>query len=336
MRSAWCPTTLGLPSARTVAEVPLEDSSERPGRHDWYLAAVTTRPPSREWNRVHSAPRQWSSVVMRPGDVVISTPPKCGTTLMQGIVCSLLWPKGDAPDDLWETSPWIDLRFNDSDTFANFEAQTHRRFLKTHTPADAIPIDDRCRYISVYRDLRDALMSWANHRTATQRFVIEALNEMSAADGPTPLDPDWDGDLDPLFDELMSEFTPLEHLQTWWDLRAEPHVLLVHFNDLRTDLDGEMRRIADFLEIVIPDELWPEVVRRCSLREMREAGRKIEKIGVGFEGGADAFFHQGTNGRWDGALTDSLSARVDHALSTLPPDAAAWLQHGSIARRERP
>jgi len=273
---------------------------------------------------------------MRPGDIVISTPPKSGTTLMQGIINSLLWPDGDGPADLWATSPWIDLRFNDLDTFANLNAQTHRRFLKSHTPADAIPIDDQCRYITVDRDLRDVLMSWANHRTKTQRFVIEALNDMSAADGATPLDPDWDSDLDQLFDEVMTEFTPLEHVQTWWDLRDEPNVLHVHFNDLRLDLDGEMRRIADFLEIRIPEDSWAQVVDRCSLEEMREAGRAIETIGIGFEGGADAFFHQGTNGRWAGALTESLAARIDHSLSSLPPDVAAWLQHGSIASGDRP
>ncbi len=255
---------------------------------------------------------------------------------MQGIVSSLLWPEGDGPADLWATSPWIDLRFNDLDTFANLEDQTHRRFVKSHTPADAIPIDDRCRYVTVDRDLRDVLMSWANHRASMQRFAIEALNEMSAADGVTPLDPDWDGDLDQLFDEVMIEFSPLEHVQTWWDLRSEPNVLHVHFNDLRIDLEGEMRRIADFLEIVIPEERWPAVVDRCSLGSMREAGRANAQIGMGFEGGADAFFHQGTNGRWDGALTESLSARIDDSLSTLPPDVAAWLEHGSIASGARP
>jgi len=69
---------------------------------------------------------------------------------------------------------------------------------------------------------------------------------------------------------------------------------------------------------------------------MRETGRAIEQIGAGVAGGADAFFHQGTNGRWDGSLTDSLSARIDDSLSVLPPDVAAWLQHGSIASGDRP
>lgn len=242
---------------------------------------------------------------------------------------------GDAPTDLWAVSPWIELRFNDLDTFANLEAQTHRRFVKSHTPADAIPFDDQCRYITVNRDLRDVLMSWANHRTAMHRFAIEALDEMSAADGVTPLDPDWDGDLDQLFDEVMTEFAPLEHVPTWWNLRDEPNVLHVHFDDLRVDLAGEVRRIAEFLRIVVPEESWPHVVERCSLEAMREAGRAIEMIGMGFEGGTDAFFHQGTSRRWDGALSGSLAARIDEALATLPTDVTAWLQHGSTALRER-
>ncbi len=226
---------------------------------------------------MHSAPRQWSSVVLRPDDIVITTPPKSGTTLMQGIKSSLLWSEGDAPADLWALSPWIELRFSDANTFANLDAQPHRRFVKSHTPADAVPFDDECRYITVNRDLRDVLMSWANHRTTMQRFAIEALNDMSAADDVTPLDPAWNGDLDELFDELMTEFAPREHVQSWWNLCDEPNVLHVHFDDLRADLDGEIRRIADFLEVVVPDDLWPQVVDRCSLESMREAGRSIER-----------------------------------------------------------
>ena len=55
--------------------------------------------------------RRWAGFRHRPDDVFISTPPKSGTTWMQGIVSSLLWPDGDAPGHLGERSPWVDVRF---------------------------------------------------------------------------------------------------------------------------------------------------------------------------------------------------------------------------------
>ena len=97
---------------------------------------------------------------------------------------SLLWPWGDAPADLAGMSPWIDMRlFPIEQVVADFDAQTHRRFLKTHTPADSLVIDDEVSYLVVYRDGRDALVSWANHRAKMRPEVIEALNASAASDG---------------------------------------------------------------------------------------------------------------------------------------------------------
>lgn len=109
---------------------------------------------------------------------------------MQGIVSSLLWPAGDAPDDLHGRSPWIDARFTPiEDLLAHVDGQQHRRFIKTHSPADCVPIFEECKYIAVYRDGRDALMSWANHRGAMRPEVVEFLNATGAEEGLPPIPP---------------------------------------------------------------------------------------------------------------------------------------------------
>src|SRR3954469_14283469 len=83
---------------------------------------------------------RWEGFVHRPGDVFVCTPPKTGTTWMQTIVASLLWPNGDTPGPVMFLAPWFDSRFQPVDTFVDrLEAQTHRRSIKTHTPADGIP-----------------------------------------------------------------------------------------------------------------------------------------------------------------------------------------------------
>jgi len=113
-------------------------------------------------------------------------------------------------------------------------------------------------------------------------------------------------------------------------------VLFVHYNDLSTDLDGEMRRIAEFLELSVTDEQWPDVVGRCRIDAMRSEAADAGLHDLGFEGGAESFFHQGTNGRWVGVLTEAQLARYDAMVATLPADAAEWLEHGSIALGHRP
>ena len=41
----------------------------------------------------------------------------------------------------------------------------------------------------------------------------------------------------------------MHHIQSWWNYRHLPNILFVHYNDLKENLTGEIRRIADFLAI---------------------------------------------------------------------------------------
>ena len=281
--------------------------------------------------------RRWNQVDRRVDDIVISTPPKSGTTWMQGIVTALLWPVGDAPDAFSSLSPWVDFRLPAIDELrARMEAQDHRRFLKTHSSAPAFPVDADGRTIVVYRDGRDALVSWSNHRATMRPELIQMLNDEAVADAVELLPPVWSGDMDQLFDEWVLDCSPTDHLAGWWPLRHEPFVLFVHYNDLSADLSSEMHRIADFLELDIAAEYWPSVVERCRIDSMRSEAASAGLHDLGFVGGADSFFHQGTNGRWRDVLTESQLARYADMVAELPLDAAEWLEHGSIALGRRP
>jgi hypothetical protein len=53
------------------------------------------------------------------------------------------------------------------------------------------------------------------------------------------------------------------HIQSWWEIRDRPNVLLVHFNNLKADIAGEIRHIADFLAGSNPGRLeWFVVEQR--------------------------------------------------------------------------
>ncbi len=98
-----------------------------------------------------------------------------------------------------------------------------------------------------------------------------------------------------------------------------------------------MRRIAEFLELDVPDDAWPAAVVRCRIDEMRTAAATSGRLELGFEGGAHSFFNKGTNGRWVDTLTDDQIDRyLDHVADGLPADAAEWLEHGSLHLGSRP
>lgn len=280
---------------------------------------------------------RWEKLTHRPGDIIIATPPKCGTTWTQAIVSSLLWPDGSPPAPVFTVSPWIDGRLEPIDAVAErLEGQQHRRFIKTHTPADGVPWWPTASYIVVLRDGRDAFMSLQNHMARMRPEVVAMVNAEAERDGGEPLQ--WSGEAEQDFPRWLAnpESAPA-YLASWWPRRNEPNVLLVHYNDLKADLGGEMRRIAAFLELTIPEEMWPAVVERCTFESMRARGDEIGPFDMVFEGGTEGFLFKGTNGRWRDVLSADLLASYHHRIAeALTSDAAAWLEKGSLELGQRP
>lgn len=275
---------------------------------------------------------RWEGFSHRPGDIFVCTPPKCGTTWTQTIVANLLWPRGDVPGPILAISPWIEFTLTPAaEMHEMLAAQPHRRFMKSHTPADGIPWFDTARYIVVARDGRDAFMSLCNHLENFRNDVRESMNAQ-AGDGVPHLD-GWDGDIHGFFSKWLAEDDILlHHIASFWAHRHQPNVLLVHFNDLKADLEGEMRRIAGFLQVDIPEERWPALVAACTFESMRARGSQIGPFEMLFEGGAQSFIFKGTNGRWRDVLTPvELAAYERRVAETLSPDAAAWLERGRSA-----
>ena len=296
------------------------------------------RPQQRIYRSALIDSARWTSYNHRPGDIFVCASPKCGTTWMQTIVASLLWPDGNFPGAVvMEMGPWFDgLIYDFAELSARLEAQTHRRFIKTHTPADGIPIFDTASYIVVARDGRDAFVSFVDHLKHMRDDQIERLNAQAMAQGINPA-VKFRGDVHGFFERWITDAPPLRHLATWWDLRGEPNVLFVHYNDLQADLEGEMRRVAAFLNIDIPAGRWPGVVERCTFERMRGDADKVGNFQRVFEGGAESFFFRGTKGRWRDVLTEGeLQRYQDRVEELLAPEAAHWLEHGSILTSLRP
>ncbi|MFT6407911.1 MAG: aryl sulfotransferase [Arenicella sp.] len=109
---------------------------------------------------------RWDAYNHRADDIVISTSYKAGTTWMQTIVANLLYQDGVFPAPVSVMAPWLDMALPPlAEVAAGLEAQSDRRFIKTHLPLDGIPYFETAKYIYVGRDGRDVFMSLWNHHT---------------------------------------------------------------------------------------------------------------------------------------------------------------------------
>ncbi|MDE2487518.1 MAG: sulfotransferase domain-containing protein [Alphaproteobacteria bacterium] len=293
--------------------------------------------------------RRWNAFQPRDGDIVVATFAKCGTTWTQRIVDLLVFQSPDVRP-FGQTSPWLDSTIQEplDQQLARLQAQTHRRYVKSHLPFDALPVWDTVKYIHVGRDGRDARLSWQNHeqgftpqalaRVAEQAMALAAETGAGPGGPPPALPADprayllrWFDDLEAALDgpdRGASSFFGFE--ATYWRERRRPNLLFVHFDDMKQDLAGEMRRISEFLEIDTPKALMPTLVEAARFESMKRDGDAMYPLlKETFDRGADRFINQGRSGRWREHLSaedaDRYEAIVRRAAT---PGLARWLQGG--------
>jgi aryl sulfotransferase len=306
------------------------------------------RSPTRAYRSPIADWRRWDDFQPRADDIVIATFAKCGTTWTQRIVDLLVFQSPEIRP-FGDISPWLDSTFFNpvDEDLATLEAQTHRRYIKSHLPFDALPVWDQVKYIHVGRDGRDACLSWQNHMQGfrpefMQRIAVQAM-QLAAAKGVAPAMPPPAPD-DPReflvqwLDQQEAPPAPGEDLRffdfeaTYWRERDRPNLLFVHYNDLKQDLASEMRRISEFLEIDTPESLLPDLVEAASFESMKANGdAMLPTLKLAFDRGADRFINQGRSGRWrEHARPDDVARYDAFVKRTVTPGMAAWLEGGRL------
>ncbi|MDG1894246.1 MAG: sulfotransferase domain-containing protein [Fuerstiella sp.] len=261
---------------------------------------------------------------------MISTYAKAGTTWMQQIIAELLFD-GDGELGVAEMSPWMDLRVPAKQVkLPMVESQTHRRFLKTHLPVDTLKFSPEAKYIYIGRDGRDVVWSLYNHHVNANQTWYDALNNTPGRVGP-PIERPPEDIRQYWRDWLKRDGFPFwsfwENLRSWWEIRDLPNVLMVHFSDLKRDMSGQIRGIAEFLDIPINDDQWESILEHCSFDWMKKNATKSVPLGGAFwDAGAQVFINKGFNGRWADMLTsadcEEYEKLAEHRLGS---ECVRWL-----------
>lgn len=288
---------------------------------------------TRELHSNHFISTIWNDFRFRDDDIVISTYGKAGTTWTQQIVGQLIF-NGAEDVPVNELSPWLDLRVPPPEIkLPLVEAQTHRRFVKTHLPVDALVYSPKAKYIYIGRDGRDVLWSMYNHHANANDAFYEAMNETPGLVGEK---------LERVTSDVRTYFNTWiqrdgypfwsfwENVSSWWAIRHLPNIHFMHFEAMKRDMEGEIRRLAAFLDIEIDEARWPAIVEHCSFDYMKKHADKSAPLGGAlWEGGASTFINKGTNGRWRDVLSAEECASYEAlARDKLGEECARWLMTG--------
>jgi aryl sulfotransferase len=274
--------------------------------------------------------RRWDHFEHRPDDIFVCTPPKCGTTWTQAICASLVFETADHGQQPGVISPWFDAQIfvpleMDVERIA---AQTHRRFLKTHTPLDGIPYFPECTYLVVLRDPRDVFFSGLNHR--------DNMNDQEIAMGSFPSGPnafyDWlEREPGPGSWDLISLHAVTHFLESYWPHRHLPNIHMHHYSDMKRDLKGEITKMAVELGVSVDDDQLQSYAEAATFDSMKsKADQFAPGAGMGVWKAETDFFASGKSEQWQDKLSEAeLAAFAKRLAELLPPDAAEWLLNGS-------
>lgn len=284
---------------------------------------------------------RWDAFRPRDDDIIIATPYKAGTTWTQRICSLLIFQSTELDRPITEISPWIDANFVPIDkVIEKYEQQTHRRFVKTHTPLSALPYFSAPTYIVCGRDPRDIFLSMENHyaNLNKDRFAeLLALSDEELRARPVLPDDvnerfklwltrggfDWESDGFPFW-------SAFHHLQSFWKYRDLDNVNFVHYQDLKNDLGGQMHRIAAILGIEVPLEKWPELIEAATFTAMKNyAAKTTPNVQIGIFLDPAKFFNRGSSGQWRDVLSEeSLALYESVKAQRLEPSLANWIENG--------
>lgn len=301
----------------------------------------------RIYRGVISDSERWHRFKFRSDDIIITTPSKCGTTWMQSIVGTLVFgdPHHFNDSPVASISLWLDAKLrSEAEAFAILEAQTHRRFLKTHCPLDGIPRSvPGVTYIAVIRHPLDVALSDYDHSTNQCRNRTNELLERSGhgmatepSSSSSQIPPQdraeylkwWvdndDVEPDGAGPHSLSDYC--QQVKTYWDARNDKSVHLFHYTDLWNDLNGEMRRVADILGVTVDESCWHDYLDSVTLESMKNrADITAPEAHLGLWKCSKQFFAKGGQRDWSSLLTKDEIAHFEVRLECLAGDATNWI-----------
>ncbi|XP_029462923.1 sulfotransferase 1C1-like [Rhinatrema bivittatum] len=199
----------------------------------------------------------------RPDDLLIATYPKAGTTWMQEIV-DLINNGGDlekacrAPTHV--RIPFLEICSPKPipSGVDILETTPSPRTIKTHLPFQLVPKSFwklNCKTIYVARNAKDCAVSF---------YFFDRMNVTQPEPGP------WHEYLQNFMDEKLSWGSWYDHVRRYWDEKDKHRILYLFYEDIKEDPAREIRKVMQFLEKDLGEEVLKKIVHSTTFQVMKE------------------------------------------------------------------
>ena len=271
---------------------------------------------------------RWDDFVPRDDDVFICTPPKSGTTWTQAICAYLIFGHIDEEIEPGMISPWLDAKFVPwIELNAMLAVQTHRRFIKTHTPLDGIPYFPQCTYLMVYRDPRDTYFSMRGHAANMKSQKLARRLTASVSDGFR----EWtEKSFRPGNFDAFALGANAHHFDSYHRFANLPNLHFFHYADMKQNLRGVVAAMGAALGLSPSDAHLDDIVAAVSFDSMKaNAWKFAPNARRGVWKNDSRFFNAGQNQQWRDALIAKDLAIYDTRIADLlSGDHIDWLHNG--------
>ncbi|XP_037134881.1 sulfotransferase 1C2 isoform X2 [Syngnathus acus] len=239
-------------------------------------------------------------------DLLIATYPKAGTTWTQEIV-DLLLHNGDAeacrraPTPV--RSPFLEICSPPPipSGLDLLNKMAPPRIIKTHLPIQLVPTgfwEKKCKTIYIARNAKDNMVSY---------YYFDHMNKTQPEPGP------WEGYIHKFMRGELSWGSWYDHVKGYWEDREKKNILYLFYEDMKENPKREIKRIMNYLNLSLPDDIISRIVELTTFKNMKENPMVNYSFIPNhiFDQSISTFMRKGKVGDWKNHFTPEQSAKFD-------------------------
>ena len=247
------------------------------------------------------------TIHLTPGDVIIASYQKSGTTWVQHIVKLL---RSNGVDDgvaVPREIPWLEFTETQPGRPYYHPVETLKKpiYMKSHMPYKLVlgvpPHTTKAKYIYIARNPKDVAVSYFHH---TRAFIAFHFS----------------GSWDEFFNLYVAGHVCFglwfDHVLGWWEHRSAENILFLKYEDLIHDPHKEVQNISSFLFGEVSLDVVEKVVRQSTFESMK--GNPAANFSWSKEKRhpeEPPFMRKGKIGDWKNYFTSEQNATFDALYS---------------------
>ncbi|XP_046390346.1 sulfotransferase 1C4-like isoform X1 [Ischnura elegans] len=175
------------------------------------------------------------------------------------------------------------------------------RHFKSHMPLSLLPpkLLDTCKVIYVARNPKDVAVSYFHFNKLQRDFDDDVTFEKY-----------WD-----LFQKGLIHWSPYwSHVEEAWQARNHKNMQLIFYEEMKQDLPGVIRKVAEFLGKTITKDQVEKLVNHSNIDNFRtnpSLKKLVHDTKDGKDGSSAGFYRKGVIGGWRSEFSQELNEVAD-------------------------